>query len=341
MNTNLKFDLQLFTDTTVPIALVRKGYAKDLWTAVQNDNYFAKFTGEGADNIIQKRVELKKEKGDKITIPLLMKLHGVGISGDNILEGKEEALEYRDFGVTVDQYRHAVRLEGKMEEQKSTLNLRRDAKSGLKTWWTERLDSEIFSVLGAVPTADKTIVVGNLANEAAITANDVFIPKLIGVAKRRAMKSYPKIRPIKVNGTNHYVMILDLQQARDLKNNADWLTAQESANIRGEKNPIFSGALGMWDNVIIHEAEGADVLRSATGTGGTEVGHSLLMGAQAGVFAVASELDWAEKSFDYGNKFGVSSGMIYGIAKSQFTDPATGTASDFAVVNIATASIAD
>lgn len=341
----IKFDLQLFAVTKVPTALVKKAWAKDLWTAAQNELYFSKFIGETPESIIQKKTELKKEKGDKITIALMMKLHGTGVTGDNMLEGNEEAMEYRDYGVTVDQLRHAVRIAGKFEEQKTSLDLRKGAKAGLKTWWVEKFDERLFRTLGANPTADKKIIVNNLATEAAITGNDVFGVDLIGVAKRRALKSYPKMRPVRVNGTNHYVMVIDMQQARDLRKDPRWIAAQESANIRGEKNPIFSGALGMWDNVVIHEAEGADVLRTATGmpSGGKNimVGHALLLGAQAGVFAVAKEFDWVEKLFDYDNQFGVSAGAIFGVGKSQFIDPATNQASDFAVVNVATASIED
>lgn len=340
----IKFDLQLFAVTKVPDALVKKAWAKDLWTAAQNELYFSKFIGDTSESIIQKKTDLKKERGDKITIPLLMKLNGEGVIGDNMLEGHEEAMEYRDFQVEVNQLRHAVRLAGRFEEQKSNLDLRKNMKAALKTWWIEKFDERIFKALGMNPTVDKQIFVDNLTNEAAITGNNVFNVDLIGVAKRRALKSDPKIRPVRVNGTNHYVMVIDMQQARDLRKDPRWIAAQESANIRGEKNPIFSGALGMWDNVVIHEAEGADVLRTATGmpSGGENimVGHALLLGAQAGVFAVAKEFDWVEKNFDYNNQAGVAAGAIFGIAKSVFTDKDK-QASDFAVVNVATASIED
>ena len=64
---------------------------------------------------------LKKDAGDQVTIPLLLKLSGNGVVDDNILEGNEEALQYRDFAVTINQFRHAVKLKGKFEEQKSKL----------------------------------------------------------------------------------------------------------------------------------------------------------------------------------------------------------------------------
>ena len=137
-----KFNLQMFANTTVPAALVKKAWAKQLWKEAQKDNFFAKFTGEGPENIIQVKTELKKDKGDKITIPLVMNLTGAGVTGDNQLEGNEEALQFYDCAVEVDQIRHAVRLQGRMEEHKTQINLRAAAKEGLKNWLVEKTSKE-------------------------------------------------------------------------------------------------------------------------------------------------------------------------------------------------------
>lgn len=325
-----KFNLQLFATTKIPETLRQKAWSKDLWKAVKNNIYFAKFTGKSADSIIQVVENLKKQKGDKITIPLMMKLEGEGVIDDAILEGKEEAMQYYDFGIEVHQRRHAVRIEGQFEEQKTDINLRQNAKVGLQTWLEETIDKMTFAALTANPTADRVIYANGKANEAAITPTDVFTTDLIGKAKRIAQNSKVKIRPVKVNGTNHWIMVIDSYQARDLKNDQKWLDAQKSANIRGEDNPIFSGALGMWDNVIIHENEG--VIRTATGATNAKVGHALFLGAQAGAYAIAKEPTWVEKPFDYDNQVGFSTATIFGIAKSIFNG------SDFATINVMTSS---
>lgn len=329
----IKFDLQLFAVTTVPVGLVQKAWGKELWTATKNNIYFAKFTGKTPDSIIQEVENLKKEAGDQITIPLLMKLQGDGVTDDAKLEGNEEAMQYYDFQVNVHQYRHAVALKGKFEEQKTSLKLRTNAKSGLKTWLEEKIDKMTFAALTASPTAGRVFYGGTAAAEAAITAGDIFDTKVIGKAKRIAQMSNPSIRPVRVNGTSHWVMVIDPYQARDLKSDPAWISAQESANIRGEKNPIFTGALGMWDNVIIHEAE--SVIRTNTGASNTMVGHALFLGAQAAAFAVAQETNWVEKPFDYDNQFGVAIDTIFGIKKSVFNGV------DFATVQVMTSSLSD
>lgn len=133
-------------NTTITIApeLVQQAWAKDTWKAGVEQTFFDKFTGTGADSIVQVRTELQKGDGDTINIPLLMKLKGEGVTGDNQLEGNEEALIYRNFKVTIDQLRHAVRLRGKMDEKKTQINMRKDAKMALSYWLANTIDGKIL-----------------------------------------------------------------------------------------------------------------------------------------------------------------------------------------------------
>ena len=328
-----KFNLQLFADTEVPANLVQKAWARQLWKEAERDNFFAKFTGEGQNSIIQMKTDLKKEAGDKITIPLVMRLTGAGVTGDNMLEGNEEALQIYDCTVTVDQIRHAVRLKGRMEEQKTALDLRTAAKDGLKLWMKEKVESMIVDALTKNPTAEHTIYAGTNTSEATISTTDTMSTALISKAARLARLSTPKIRRVPVDGKEYYVMLVDPYQARDLKSDERWISAQENCAERGSKNPIFTGMLGVWDGVILYDYE--NLLRTETGASSGFVGHSLLLGCQAGIKGVAQEAGWEEETFDYKNKVGFATGAILGIAKSVFNSK------DFATVQVITASAAD
>lgn len=332
-------NLKLHATTTVPEALIQKAWAKNTWKAAMNNIFFNRFMGKDANAIIQIVDDLKKTAGDKVTIPLLLKLASKGVTGDNMLEGKEEQLQYRDFSMYIDQYRNAVRIAGKFEEQKSKLKMRADAKAGLSTWLTELIDSMIFEALTDSPTADRVVYGGSgITAENTITAAHKFSTDVIGKAKRIAQMAEPKIRPVKVNGANFYVMVIDPYQARDLKGDEKWRSAQENAANRGKDNPIFTGALGTYDGVVIHENE--QVIRTETGDNSTMVGHALFMGAQAGAMAVAQDTSWAEDQFDYGNQVGFAIGRMFGIAKCQFKidgDELT----DFGCINVMTSSIPD
>lgn len=332
------FNFQMFEDTTISEALTQKAWAKQLWREAETESFFARFTGEGPNCIIQKKTDLKKDKGDQITIGLMMKLTGAGITGENMLEGNEEKLTMYDFSVKVDQIRNAVRLAGSMTEQKTSLNLRTAAKDALKIWLGEKNEKDTFAALTANPTANRVYYAGGRTAEAEITASDTFSTAVISAARRKAKLATPKVRPVKVNGRDWYVMIIDSYQARDLKADPNWIAAQKDANLRGENNPIFTGALGTYDGVILHEHE--NVIRTATGASDGYVGHALLLGAQAGVLAVAKEPNWKEKSFDYDDKVGFATGMIRGIEKAVFTDEGD-TKFDFGVVQVITSSVAD
>lgn len=322
--------------TTIPQTLVEKAWAKDTWTTALNNIFFGKFMGTGPDNIIQVKEELKKEAGDSITMRLLMKLKGEGVTGDDTLEGKEEAMQYRDFTVKIDQVRNAVRLAGKMEEQKTSTNMRKDAKAALSNWLTEYIDGQFFKKLSANPTKDRVIYAGGKTGADGITAADVFSTDVIGKAKRIAMTdSNAKIRPVSVNGKKFYVMIIDPWQARDLRKDEKWLQAQEHAQERGDDNPIFTGSLGTYEGVVIHENEQC-VRENST----VKIGHALFLGAQAGVLAAGSDPTWNEDTFDYNNQQGFSIGRIFGVAKTQFEFDGK-TLSDFGVVNVITSSVDD
>lgn len=322
--------------TTIPQNLVEKAWAKDTWTTALNNIFFGKFMGSGVDNIIQVKEELKKEAGDSITMRLLMKLKGDGVTGDNTLEGNEEAMQYRDFTVNVEQIRNAVRLKGKMEEQKTSADMRKDAKTALSNWLTEYIDGQFFKKLSANPTKDRVVYAGGKTAASAITAADVFSTDVIGKAKRIAMTdTNAKIRPVSVNGKKFYVMIIDPWQARDLRKDEKWLQAQEHAQERGDDNPIFTGALGTYEGVVIHENE-----QCIRDTGDVKTGHALFLGAQAGVLAAGSEPTWQEDDFDYHNQKGFSIGRIFGVAKTQFKFDGINL-SDFGVINVITSSVDD
>lgn len=118
-----------------------------------------------------------------------------------------------------------------------------------------------------------------------------------------------------------------------MKKDTKWLQAQYNCAERGIENPLFSGMLGVWDGVVLHEYE--NLQRTQTGASKAMVGHALLLGCQAGVQAIGKEPFWKEKSFDYENKVGFAVGGIMGFGKSKFNEK------DFGVVQIITSSADD
>ena len=322
-------------NTTVASGLVAQIWSKELWKDVQDEMFWTThgLVGEGPNAVIQKLTNLKKQPGDTINFGLTTKLSGSGVSGDSTLEGNEEAISSYSQSVTVNQIRNAVRIAGKFEEQQACFNMRADAKEKLKIWLAEYIQDQFFTTLGTNPTTGRVVYCS--ADHTAIAtfdADDKLSTAYISKAKRMAMLASPKVRPIMVKGKPHYILVVHPYAARDLRADSVWLNAQEYAGVRGEDNPLFSGALGVWDNVIIHEHPS---VRRFVSAGSNYVCSNLLLGAQAGAWAVAQEPFWVEKEFDYENQVGFATGMIQGFAKTQFNSQ------DYGLVTLYSEAMAD
>ena len=313
---------------TVTIAGLRQElWRKKLFADVRDELWITKFIGTSPRSMIMEMTDLKKQKGAKINYGLGAKLSGAGVTGDSTLEGSEEAMNTYEEELEINQLRHAVRMTGRMDEKKAAYNMRSNAKEKLTDWWAERLDQELIdkmcgkttSTFANTPTAAASamsVFAGGAANLAATTSAMKMDTKVLDKAKQVAKLATTKVRPLRINGKPHYVAILHTYDLTNLQQDPVWNQAQREANVRGEKNPIFSGAAGMWNSIIVHEHE--YIFRSNDGNGAAYVARNILCGQQAGVIGWGAPVRWVEKSFDYGNSWGISVGAIFGCIKPIF-----------------------
>jgi N4-gp56 family major capsid protein len=332
-----------------PLAV--KAWSKKLFVDALKKTYYAKFMGKSASSLVQIRDEVSKGPGDRITVGLRMQLAGDGVAGDSTLEGNEEALATFTDNVFIDQLRHAVRSGGKMSEQRVPFSVRDEAKSGLEDWWAGRLDTWFFNQLAGntavndvrytgmqaalTPTANRYIAVTG-SNDQALGVSNIMTLSQIDRCVERAQTVSPTLRPLKVNGEDKYVMFLHPFQVYDLRtvtNSGQWLDIQKAAMQGGQidNNPIYTGALGEYNGVILHQASRVPTgVNSSTGAAISTVRRAIFCGAQAAVMAYgqkdqAGEMSWVEELFDYNNQLGVSAGMIAGLKKTQFNGEDFGT----------------
>lgn len=302
-------------------------WRKQLFADVRDNLFMTRFIGTSEQSMIQELEDLKKEAGSNISFGLGMKLSGSGITGDSTLEGSEEQMTDYDEDLAIDQLRHAVLLTGRMDEKKSAYNMRMSAKNRLADWWAERIDKEILDKLSGKTTStfantpnaaasSRALYAGGQSSIGNITTTNKFDTKLLDAAKETAKLASPMIRPLRINGKEYYVAILHPYSATALRQDPVWNQAQREANVRGEENPIFSGALGVYNGIVIHEHE--YVYRTNDGSGAAYVARNILCGQQAGVIAWGAPVQWVEKSFDYGNAWGISCGAIFGTIKPMF-----------------------
>jgi N4-gp56 family major capsid protein len=324
--------------------------------------YIQKFMGEDDSSVIQIRNDTKKGPGDRVRVTLRMQLTGDGIQGDNTLEGNEEALTTYTDDFVINQLRHAVRSAGKMSQQRVPFSVREEAMSGLRDWWADRWDTWFFNQICGytvqsdtrytgnntvtAPSAGRKIFATGSADETVNADNTkVMTLSLIDKAVEAAKVATPLIRPININGGKYYAMFLHPYQVTDLRTSTStgqWLDIQKAAMSGGKvgENPIFTGALGVYNGVVLHEAiRVTQGVHSTTGAAQTSTRRAVLCGAQAGVCGFGQghsfkEYSWNEELFDYGNQLGVEAGCIGGLKKSIYNSV------DFGTITVSTYAVA-
>jgi N4-gp56 family major capsid protein len=342
-----------------------KLWSRKLAREALKKTYARRFMGTGSNSLIQVKNETSKQAGDRVRITLRMQLSGDGVAGDATLEGNEEALTTYTDDVVINQLRHGVISEGKMTEQRIPFSIRDEGMQGLSDWWADRYDQWFFNHLcgytpanteaagsglkftghNAVtaPTRQVWSESGTTTDEGLDSTGDTFSLSVIDAAVERAKTGTPPIRPVMVDGQPYYVVFLHPYQVTDLRaNGTQWDSIQKAAMQGGKisDNPIFTGALGLYNGCVLHESTRVTTgVNSSTGADIATVRRALLCGAQSAAISFGqghsqSSYSWFEQLFDYGNKLGVKCGCICGIKKLVWNSQ------DFATVVMSTYAVA-
>ncbi len=288
-----------------------QAWSRDFWRVARNQSFINQFAGSGSNAMVQRITELTKSaKGTKANITLLADMTGDGITGDNTLEGNEEALRAYDITIELDQLRFANRIAGRMADQKTVVNFREQSRDALAYAMADRCDQLAFLTLSGVaythknngalratsgsaghelvdlefasdvsaPTADRhrrwDATSGLVAGDTtAVAAADKISYSCIVNLKAYAKDNY--IRGIRGAGNQEiFHLFVTPQQMADLKLDADFLANVRNAGVRGEANSLFSGSASlMVDGVMVHE------FRHVFNTSGATTGTSSNAGA--------------------------------------------------------------
>lgn len=303
------------------------------------------FAGPSSDSMVQIKDETQKSAGDRITYGLRMQLTSAGILGDGTLEGNEESLVTYSDALLINQLRNAVRSAGRMSQQRVPFSVRDEALSGLRDWYADRTDNAGFTQLCGYTPQTNVAYTGNNATIAVDSSHQKFISgttdqglgstntfnlTIIDAAVEAAKTLTPAIRPVRTGGKEFYLGFIHPFQVTDMRINTatgQWLDIQKAAMTGGEvdDNPIFDGALGVYNGVILHsDFRVQQGVQSASPTVAVpNVRRAVLAGAQALMLAYGRDngpgrFTWVEELFDYENELGVSVGCIYGMKKTTF-----------------------
>lgn len=239
----------------------------------------SKFMGTDSNSIIQVNKGLTVKPGSNVTMRLRKPLSGAGGGDDGDIEGNEEAMTWYNYEIEVHERNHGVRSNGKMTEQFTKIDIRREATEALGDWSAEQLENDLVYAMAGLgnqdtyagegtadiktvnehaPSTNRILYGGQtaagaltwVASDSAIGDDDEtdykdykFGTKVIEVAHRKAQLASPKFRPVMIGGRGYYVMFIHPLQTKALKNESStvnsWSEIQKSANVRGPGNPLF------------------------------------------------------------------------------------------------------
>lgn len=298
-------------------------WASDLFAQAENLTFWHRFEGpEGSSMPIIRRDDLTAQAGDTVKLDVILALTGAGATGDTaLLDGNEEKLALRQVSFTVASLQHAVRW-SKLGKILINHDMRSMALMQLRKWLAGKLDDQIFAELAGTtgatlslanqPTtmkwfAGSATAVGEVADTDAagrLKLNDISDIKAYAVTAN-------KIEPLRMeNGEELYMLVLHPYAALALKKDSQFQQAQRDARERSATNPLFTGALGMWDNVVLYQSP--RIKTAGDGAGSISVARNAFLGAQAVARAYCYYPDWTEQYFSYGQEQGIATFTVIG-----------------------------
>jgi N4-gp56 family major capsid protein len=250
--------------------------------------------------------DFTKSAGDKIHFQTMRRLMHSGVTGNTVLAGSEEKLSLGQFDLEVEWLRHAVAF-NKRGTKRANFDAVMVAGEELASWLARAMDDSMFKQMLSTETPT-TLYSGGKTSEAGLTSTDVFNTDSLDRAKLALLRkgSIPfQVKSVGGTTLKFFGIVIDAVDAYNLRGDEAWFAAQRDANLRGLDNPIFSGALGIYNGMIIYE------FSNVSGVQGTWLRPEATLAAavaNAGAIAVTTTIN-SDSDID-ANKYFPTTGTI-------------------------------
>lgn len=328
----------------------------------------APLIGTDENSIIHMQNAFQKGPGDQITFAIVMQLSQLGFSENQLAEGNGEALTTYSDALVINELMAVAGVKSRrtIDQQRVPWDLRDTAKRQLGDWYAKRYSVSFFNqVCGYVPATDvrltglnavlapsagRIIRQSGRASDDLLVAGDTFTLDLLDSAKEAAITATPQIRPVRIKGSasrgngrsdfnntleDMYVCYLHPYQVTSLRKNTatgQWLDLQKAAaQGRGETgNKIFSGAIGVYNSVIMRSSIDVTQGVSAASAAVTTARRAVLLGGQAAMMGFGrnngpNKIIWNEELFDHKRRLEISALTIHGLKKTRYNSVDYGT----------------
>lgn len=350
-------------------ALAVKLWARVLETEALKFTAIRPLIGSDENSIIHLQTALSKGAGDSITYAIVMQLAQAGFTENQLAEGNGETLTTYSDALLINELMGVVGVKSRrtIDQQRIPWDLRDTAKGRLRDWYAKRYSVEFFNqVCGYTPATDirftglnaitapsatRVIRQSGRASDDLLTSADTFTLGLIDAAKEAAITATPQIRPVQYKGQSMreggrsdfnntledmYCMYMHPYQITSMRRNTStgqWQDLQKAAymGLRQTGNPIFSGAIGIYNGVILRSAfDVTNGVSAVDGSAVTNVKRSVLLGAQAAMMGFGQDngptkMTWNEELFDHKRRLEISALTIHGLKKTRYNSVDYGT----------------
>lgn len=155
-----------------------------------------------------------------------------------------------------------------------------------------------------------------------LATTDVMNTQLLDVLQDFAKTANEKyaMKPIRAkNGEEYYMLVITPKDAINLRSDPRWeKRALAAMTGKGslEGDPIATGALGVWEHIIVREANFVKTHQNAEKT--LKIARNLLLGADAAVLAYGQTFDYSEEFHDHKRILSIAGDEIRGMKKITF-----------------------
>jgi len=329
-------------------------WSRDVWSGARDAMFLNKFIGKDETAMVQLITELTEtEKGAEALMFLVADLIGDGVVGDNEREGNEEELVSYSQKILIDLITNSTKNKGKMANQKTCINFRKQSKNKLSYWLGNRIDqlgfltgsgiSYAYQNNGAArvnsafpflefaadvkpPSPNRHVNFNGTDLEAGDTSaiTTAYLPTYRMLVQATAFAKDHYIKPLTKGGKDYFALLCRPGTIAQLKQDKDYIAAVITALPRSLTNPFFTGGVVTVDGLVLHEhrlvynTSGAPVGQKWGADGTVNGTRTLLMGQQALGFCKLGKPSWVEKGFDYESKQGINVDQMIGWVKPQY-----------------------
>ena len=347
----------MYTEVLTTHGLTAEQWDDQLFKEYTGMLWWKNLMGTSINSTIQVKEDLKKGRGDAITIGVRGTMQGGKVTGNSKGIGNEGKVDFYDQRITIDNVREVIKAEDiPMSEQRVPWDFLQQVREAVEEKARIDLDDEITTQLSVVTTgrvrgrylygavdsnwnATHSTALTNVDNTA-----DQLNTNMLRIAKRKAtipiVADSVKMRPMMVKNGKAYeewfTAVCHPYSTRDLfDNDAAWKNAQLNVPPRSEDSVIFSGSSfkGAYDGILIYEYDRIQLVSSTI-----QVSHNFLLGAQAAAVVWGQRGKFGEEFSDLKHSVSYEIHEIRGVSKIYFTRT---NQMDQGLVHIFAAAVAD